>query len=277
LAVGWVWLVSFRGGFTGQARIILLALAITSVAALAVTEAALGYNDSASQKPSGALYLSGLEPAQTAPDTGNTAGVTDGISEGSQTANAPEYSPEQGQTVGSSNPLQEAINGTMAGVQEGSNPPEEQQANATQQPSGQEIPEGNGSQQEYNETAPVLPEANSTSPEQPGNGTGMLENATNATSPDGARKSIQVSLGLPERLDRLSNASLSADITNDGDSGVFVSSVEWVLPEGIALVSQNHSCAWLEPGSGCSGSASVYISPPSSLGKNNITVRVGYG
>lgn len=88
--------------------------------------------------------------------------------------------------------------------------------------------------------------------------------------------SINVSIQTLEKITRGENLTIKARIENDGTSSVKNVVLDWVLPNGFEITSEENDCEILEPASFCYSTVVVNTSLSAELGKNDIKILVNY-
>lgn len=87
---------------------------------------------------------------------------------------------------------------------------------------------------------------------------------------------LNIQISYPDRITRGNNIEISTKITNFGNGIAKNIVVAWQLPSGFDIISKQDNCTNLEEGSYCTSSIIVNPSISTSLGKNQILVRVNY-
>ena len=131
-----------------------------------------------------------------------------------------------------------------------------------------------------NQTSNITVPLNETLP-LPGNETQENqtdENQTNETIslPDTTQPKLAVSLSLPGRATRMGVFTAVAQVKNTGDASATISSVEWLLHEGFAVLDKSGNCDELQPGESCDSMAEISVPMGSDLGSSLIKVLVRY-
>jgi hypothetical protein len=109
--------------------------------------------------------------------------------------------------------------------------------------------------EQQNETTPAL---NETMPEEP------------------KTPKLSVSLELPGKTDRRGSFLATAKITNSGSSSAKIS-LDWLLPAGFYVISQDGVCSEVAPGEDCTAKAEIGTTQSAALGLSTIKVGVRNG
>lgn len=124
----------------------------------------------------------------------------------------------------------------------------------------------------------TIPEVNETI--VPVNGTNVSVNGTNVSINDTQdvhipKPSLKLEIEGAEKLTRGANAAFSAIITNEGSLAKNLK-VDWILPDGFVIVSQEDNCVDLSRGESCRASLEVAPLISVALGGAIVDVEVSY-
>ena len=115
-----------------------------------------------------------------------------------------------------------------------------------------------------------LPDSQATTPPEAGE--------TNGTLPEILQPILSVRISSQDKTLRGEQFDISAVATNSGNSDAKNVRLEWILPEGIEIVSGDGSaeCGTISPDSECASSLTVSAPISAGIGKNEIRVIVRY-